>query len=704
MNKKSFLAGVIVTVGCYFAWSEFFQNHNIPGTFDDSAKGASESTQKANQAVFEDLPFEDSLPTVASDGLLTPFEKNIEVETETGMNVVWNREDFEFLDSMEVKPYKDFTVNPSLLRQAKLNNEAGLYKIRNGVYQVRGLDLAVMSFIRGENGWIVVDPLTSKETAAKGMELFFEYLGSKDKVALKDAAVNRVVSAVIFTHSHIDHFGGVFGVLDEKNSESVPVYAPEGFFEEAVSENVLAGNLMGRRASYMYGNLIEAGPKGKVDGGLGKTTSTGAPGIIEPEKQHIVDDNVTIPVDGIDFEFQMANGSEAPAEFMFYVGRYRLLMAAEVITNTIHNISSLRGARTRDARAWVSYIDSVLERFGDKSDVMIASHHWPTKRQSEIVKQLEKTRDSYKFVHDQVLRLANKGYTPNEISAQVALPDSLRKEWYNRGYYGTVSHNARATYDFYFGAWWDGNPANLNPLSPEEEGKRYVEALGGAERVLRLASRAMDDGEYQWVVRLLNNLVFAEPQNMQARYLAADAMEQMGYQAESGPWRNYYLGGAKELRFGLIKVPTVNTTGIASNMTPLMALDSLAVRVNPAAEIPGNIAVDDMNTLIHFTLVGKDRKLEVYTQKLSNSVLKTYEGDRATGDDTGFKQVNVQVSKTEFGEMLSSIVKHGNCDTFAEDHADSIDDVDGLKNYCQVFEVFPTEFGIATPYAVSLPK
>ncbi|MGD8231883.1 alkyl/aryl-sulfatase [Vibrio sp. TRT 1302] len=604
-----------------------------------------------NQSDFED----------ASRGYIATWpEKTIK---DSNGKVIW---DFTKYDFIEQDKNTD-TINPSLLRQAKLNNIDGLFKVKDGVYQVRGFDLSVMSFIRGDKGWVVIDPLISPETAAAGLKL------------LRDKVEDLPVTGVIFTHSHVDHFGGILGVTSQEEIDAgkVDILAPEGFFSHSIAENLMAGNTMSRRASYMYGNLLEASSKGQVDGGLGKTTSSGAPGIVKPT--HIA--TITgqqMKVDGVELEVVMAQESEAPSEFMFYFPQYKTMMAAEVMTHTIHNISTLRGAKTRDASSWAEYIDQALDTYGDKADTMIASHHWPTFGQEKIQNQLEKTRDMYKFVHDQTLRLANKGYTPNEISASITLPDSLGKEWYNRGYYGTVSHNARATYDFYFGAWWDGNPANLNPLTPTEQGTKYVEAMGGEDKVIDLAQTAIKNGEYRWAVTLLNNVTFANPENMDARYLEADAMEQLGYQAESGPWRNYYLGGAKELRQGIKPVATPNTAAIAKNMPFDQFMKYLGVTVKPAA-------ATGLDIKVNIDVKGDGK----YSMDLSNSVLKSY-------SDKQFSQPDLTISMTRqaFENMmtkqstLKQEIKAGNF---------SVSDQEEFNKLMGVFDQFDMWFGVVTP-------
>ncbi|TFH89926.1 alkyl/aryl-sulfatase [Vibrio ouci] len=627
-----------------------------------AAKDASSFTVAKNEQLKQYLNFDNQSDfDDASRGFIATWpEKTIK---DADGKVIW---DFSKYDFIEQDKNTD-TINPSLLRQAKLNNLDGLFKVKDGIYQVRGFDLSVMSFIKGDDGWVVVDPLISPETAAAGLKL------------LRDNVEDLPVTGVIFTHSHVDHFGGILGVTSQEDIDAgkVEILAPEGFFDHSIAENLMAGNTMSRRASYMYGNLLDASSKGQVDGGLGKTTSSGAPGIVKPT--HIA--NITgqeMEVDGVKLEVIMAQESEAPSEFMFYFPQYKTMMAAEVMTHTIHNISTLRGAKTRDASSWAQYIDEALHTYGDKADTMIASHHWPTFGKEKIQNQLEKTRDMYKFVHDQTLRLANKGYTPNEISASIKLPDSLGKEWYNRGYYGTVSHNARATYDFYFGAWWDGNPANLNPLTPTEQGTKYVEAMGGEDKVIDLAETAIEKGEYRWAVTLLNNVTFANPDNMDARYLEADAMEQLGYQSESGPWRNYYLGGAKELRQGIKPVATPNTAAIAKNMPFDQFMNYLGVTVKPEA-------AKGLDIQVNINVEGDGQ----YSMDLSNSVLKSYSDKQFSDAD-----LTITMTRQAFENMMT---KQATLQEEIKAGDFRVSDQVEFNKLMSVFDQFDMWFGVVTP-------
>jgi alkyl sulfatase BDS1-like metallo-beta-lactamase superfamily hydrolase len=418
-----------------------------------------------------------------------------------------------------------------------LNGGHGLFQVTEGIYQVRGYDLSNMTWIRGRSGWIVVDTLTSRETAAAAAALARRELG------------DAPVVAVILTHSHVDHFGGIAGLLndDEQRSGRVRIVAPLGFLEEATSENVLAGIAMGRRASFMYGTNLPRGERGHVDSGLGREPARGTIGLVRPTD--LIDRTPqAMEIDGVRFIFQYAPDSEAPAELTFYLPDRRALCGAELISHNLHNLYTLRGAKVRDALLWSSYIDQALELFGD-AEVVFASHHWPVWGNARVVAYLKRQRDAYRYIHDQTVRLANAGYTPREIAEQLELPATLRSEFAVRDYYGTVRHNAKGVYQAYFG-WFDGNPANLDPLPPAEACVRYVEAMGGAAAVREKAEQAYARGDYRWAATLLDHLVFAAPDDERARELLARTYDQLGYQAESGPWRDVYLSGAHELRHG----------------------------------------------------------------------------------------------------------------------------------------------------------
>ena len=513
-------------------------------TTDSTQKEASSFTKESNDKLLDYLPFSDQTDFEnATKGFIATLESG-EIKDDEG-NVVYSMKQYDFIEGDAPS-----TTNPSLWRQSTLNRLNGLFEVTEGIYQIRGFDLANMTLIAGKTGWIIIDPLLSPPTAKAGLELANQQLGE------------RPVSAVIITHSHIDHFGGIRGVVDEEDvvSGKIPIYAPKHYFESSIGENVLGGNTMGRRASYMYGNLLRKDEKGSLGSGLGQTTSTGLAGILDGTDIIEELDGESRIVDGLKVEFIYTPEAEAPAEMMFYFPELKAFCQAEEISHTFHNLYTLRGAQVRNGQKWSQYIDHVIEKWGDDVEYSFGSHHWPTWGNANIKPYWEAQRDLYRFTHDQTLRLANNGYTPREIAEMLELPENLDKRFANRGYYGSVSHNVRAQYELYFG-WFDGNPANLHKLTPEDGGKKYVEFMGGANNLLAQAKKSYDNGEYRWVAEVVNHLVFADPDNTDARNLLADAYEQLGYVAESGPWRNFYLSGAKELREGVKVLPSPNTAG-----------------------------------------------------------------------------------------------------------------------------------------------
>lgn len=536
---------------------------------DDPGKDATEHTSKANEAVLKQLPFSNRQDFEDTErGFIAPLPDNGVIRDRAG-RPVWDLPGFSFLNEGSSVPD---TVNPSLWRQAQLLTKAGLFKVSDRIYQVRGADLSNITFMEGNTGIIVMDPLISAETAKAALELYYSHRPKKPVVA------------VIYTHSHVDHFGGVKGVAsaEDVSSGRVKIIAPDGFLKAAVDENVMAGNAMTRRAGYMYGNLLSAGPKAMCTAGLGITTSRGTVTLIPPT-DIITRTGQKMTVDGLEFEFQLVPDTEAPAEMHFYLPQLKVLCTAENCCHTLHNVYTLRGAKTRDALAWSKYLNEALERWGDKSDVLLSVHHWPVWGKEKIVDRIRKQRDMYRYLHDQTLRLANQGYTMVEIGEMIHLPEKLATEFYDRGYYGTVNHDVKGVYVKYLG-WFDGNPANLHPLPPVEASTRYVEFMGGADAVMAKARKYYDKGEYRWVAQVMNHVVFAEPDNEAARKLEADALEQLGYQAESGPWRNFYLSGAKELRQGVLKTDAQSTASPDSvTAMPLdLFFDYLGVRLNPA--------------------------------------------------------------------------------------------------------------------------
>ena len=539
---------------------------SLPVLAQEGAKDATAQTKSANDALYGQLPFTDKTDFMnAHKGFIAPLPSEL-IKGKQG-NVVWDPQQYAFIKEGEKAPD---TVNPSLWRQSQLINIGGLFQVTDGVYQIRNLDLSNMTIMEGKEGITVIDPLVSAETAKVGMDLYYKNRGK------------RPVVAVIYTHSHVDHYGGVRGVIDEADVKSgkVKVYAPAGFMKEAVSENIMAGNAMSRRASYMYGNLLKPDAKGQVGAGLGTTTSAGTVTLIEPTN-YITHTGHKEVIDGLTYDFMMAPGSEAPSEMLWYVEEKGMIEAAEDVTHTLHNTYSLRGAKIRDPLAWSKYINDVIGRWGGKANIIIAQHHWPTWGNENVVKLMKSQRDMYRYINDQTLRMANQGLTRDEIAANFKLPSGLEKSWASRGYYGSVSHDVKATYVFYLG-WFNGNPATLNELPPVDAAKKYVDYMGGADAIMQKAKTDYAQGNYRWVAQVTNNIVFADPSNKEARNLEADALEQMGYQAESGPWRNFYLTGAQELRNGVVKGATPNTASpdTVKAMSPEMFFDYLAVHIN----------------------------------------------------------------------------------------------------------------------------
>lgn len=534
----------------------------------DPRKDATAATRAANDALLNQLPFSDISDFAnARKGQIAPLPAEM-IRGQSG-NAIWNPQQYGFITEGAAAPA---TVNPSLWRQSQLINISGLFEVTDGIYQVRNLDLSNMTIIEGAEGITIVDPLISAETAKVGLDLYRQHRGQKP------------VKAVIYTHSHVDHYGGVRGVVDEADvtSGKVKIYAPHGFLDAAVAENVMAGTAMSRRASYMYGNLLPPDPKGQVGAGLGTTTSAGTVTLIPPT-DIITETGQKETIDGLTYEFLMAPGSEAPSEMLWFIEEKKALETAEDATHTLHNTYSLRGAKIREPLPWSKYLNQALTMWGDKVEVMFAQHHWPTWGNTEVVEHLQKQRDLYRYINDETLRMANQGKTMREIAEEVALPESLATFWANRGYYGSLYHDVAATYVLYLG-WFDGNPATLHELPPVDASKRYVEFMGGADAVLAKAKESYDKGDFRWVAEVVNHVVFADPDNKAARNLQADALEQLGYQAESGPWRNFYLTGAKELREGVKQLPTPNTASpdTVRAMTPELFFDYLGVRLNPA--------------------------------------------------------------------------------------------------------------------------
>ena len=629
-----------------------------------SPKPATEATKKINQGFINKLDFTDRRSfDNAKKGFIATLNP-ITIAHDSGSRAAFDLEGLSFLNDEPAE-----TVNPSLWRQAQLNAlNHGLYEVVPGIYQIRSFDIANMTLIKSDSGWIIIDPLTSTEASRTGLALANKELGE------------RPVVAVIITHSHADHFAGILGVMSHEDAESgkVAMIAPEHFVNEALSENVLAGNVMSRRATYMYGNLLPSSPTGFVTTGLGAALSMGNTGFIIPNDL-IKETGETRHIDGVDIEFQMTPGSEAPAEMVFYFPQFKALCMSEITSHHLHNLYTPRGAQVRDALAWAAQINESIDLFGDRLEVEFASHHWPIWGRQEAIEYLKKQRDMYKYIHDQTLRLANHGYIKEEIAEQIKLPESLGKEFYNRDYYGTVHHNARAVYVKYLG-FFDGNPATLFPLPPTEVATRYLEFMGGADAIVEKARGCFDAGDYRWVAEVLNHVVMAEPDHFNARALQADTLEQLGYQSESGPWRNFYLCGALELRQGLPKGAAFGATASMAKSMPLENLyQTMAVRLNgPSAD----------GLVIHLNLDFTDSEPTLLS--IENAVLHAF-----TGKQHQKPNATLRMSAVNFKFMMT-----GNTDAMKLLESGELEmsgDFEALGKFRELFDQFERRFPIVTP-------
>jgi alkyl sulfatase BDS1-like metallo-beta-lactamase superfamily hydrolase len=627
-------------------------------------KPATDATRAVQQHFENKLDFTDRQSfNDAQKGFIATLSP-MTIGHDSGARPAYDLEALAFLDGQAPD-----TVNPSLWRQAQLNaGHHGLYEVVDGIYQIRSFDIANMTLIRGDTGWIIVDPLTSSESSRAGLQLANQELGE------------RPVVAVIHTHSHADHYAGVLGVIthEQANSGEIPVIAPVDFVNEALSENVLAGNVMGRRATYMYGNLLKPSPTGFVTTGLGAALSLGTTGFIIPN-DIVKETGETRNIDGIEIEFQMTMGTEAPAEMVFYFPQFKALCMSEITSHHLHNVYTPRGAQVRDALAWAAQINESIDLFGERLEVQFASHHWPIWGQAAAITFMGKQRDLYKFIHDQTLRLANHGYNKEEIAEQIELPDSLGLEFYNRDYYGTLYANARAVYVKYLG-FFDGNPATLHPLPPVAVAHKYVRYMGGIDSMVESASLDFDKGEYRWVAEVLNHAVMADPDHIAARALLADSYEQMGYQAESGPWRNFYLCGALELREGL---PTGSAYGASAGTIAAIPLENLyqvlAIRLN----------ADQANGLVlKLNLAFTDAEPALLT--IENSVLHAF-----TGRQSDEAAATLGISELNF-KLLMTGQKEGM--QLATDGDLTIDgDPSALAQLAGLFDQFERRFPIVTP-------
>jgi alkyl sulfatase BDS1-like metallo-beta-lactamase superfamily hydrolase len=656
----------------------------------DAPKDATSFTKKANQMAREHFPpgdqrgYED-----AWKGLIEQV-KDLVIENERG-DTVWSLTPY--VDQMSNPPPASppdcpDTVNPSLWRQATLNSIAGLFEVVEGIYQVRAFDMSNMTIIESDTGVVLIDPLISNECAEAALALY-----------RKHRPRSGGVRGVIYTHSHVDHFGGVRGVVsDEALENGAKILAPAGFMEHAVSENVFAGVAMARRAEYMYGPYLAPGNKGQIDAGLGKGQSTGTISLIKPNID-ITHTGQVIPIDGLEIEFQMTPGSEAPAEMNFYFPRYKALCTAENTTHNMHNIQTLRGARVRDALLWSKYLNEAMNLFGHRTEVLFAQHHWPVWNKDPVDNFLKKQRDLYRYLNDQTLRLLNKGYTGIEIAETFRLSPGLEQDWSCRGYYGSVSHNVKGVYDRYMG-WFNGNPSMLHALPPTESSPRYVEAMGGTEAVIAKAAAAFERGEYRWVAELVGHVVFDRSDNpkakelqQRARNLQADALEQLGYQAEPATWRNFYLMGAQELRGEIQKEEPTFSRDMIVELSNEMIFDMFGAQLNGTAAAERQLVMT-----WNFTDI-TDPKDSLWKVEVSNGALSSSAGVATLA---GNPDVQVKLERSALDEVLlgekslEEVVREGRV-TFQKGE-------EGFLWFFSLIEQGDPNFPIVTPKVPALPK
>jgi linear primary-alkylsulfatase len=596
----------------------------------DTAKPASEATKGANAAVLKELPFNNKQAFEDSArGLIAPLENKGMVKNAKGA-VVFDLSRYDYLAGD--KPAPD-TVNPSLWRQAQImQHYTGLFKVTEGIYQVRGLDISNITFIEAPKGVIVMDPLSSAETAKAALDLYRKHRG------------NKPVVAVIHSHSHIDHYGGVMGVVTQKDIQSgkVKVYAPAGYTEAALNESVIGGNRQTRLSGYQYSMLVPPSPTGNMTSGLGLGPSMGTVTFAVPT--NLINKPVqTETIAGLEFEFMLAPDTEAPAEMFFYIPKYKALSTAEDAVHTLHNVYSLRGAKVRSAYNWGKYLKLADERWGAKAEVLYAPHHWPIWGHKRISEHLTKQSAAYKYINDQSIRLANSGYDMVEAAEMIKLPEALQSEWGLRGYYGTVNHDVKAAIDKQFG-WYNGNPATLHPLPRVEAAKRYVDYMGGTDAIVAKAKADFDKGDYRWVMQVLMQVVYADPSNMAARNLMADASEQLGYQTEAGTWRGWYLSAAKDLREGVKPLQVVNfaSPDTVAAMPLELFFDYLSIRLDgPRAE----------GKTIKLNLNLPDTK-DKYLLEVQYGVLQYHKGQQAKNADA-----SLTLDRTTLNQIIGGNLK-----------------------------------------------
>ncbi|MFG1481883.1 alkyl sulfatase dimerization domain-containing protein [Halobacteriovorax sp. HFRX-2_2] len=637
-------------------------------TFSNDSKPASRYTLDAHKAVTQELNFDDDRDFKDSQkGFIAKLEGPI--KSKDGMKEIFDPAKFPSLT--QGKPPE--TVNPSLWRQSQLTSINGLFRVSDHIYQVRGIDLANVSFIRGKKGWIIIDPLMTTETAKTALDL------------VRKNVENLPVTAIIFTHSHIDHFGGVYGMASKRELESgkIQVIAPKDFVYESVSENVIAGTAMSRRAEYMYARTLDFGPQGSVGTGLGSYTPSGEYAIARPTTT--IDKDRSLLVDGVTIDFMFTPGAEAPTEMMAYFPRDNALCGAEILSHTMHNVQTLRGAQVRDSLMWSKHIQRALEKYS-KADILFGSHHWPTFGNDRVVSHMASQRDLYKFIHDQSVNRLNKGLSGTELADSIELNKNLARNFANRGYYGSLSHNTRAVYDKYLG-FFDGNPAHLNPLPDVESAKKTIAYMGGAGDVLEMAIKDYKAGEYRFVAEVLNKLVFAQPKNVKAKQLLADAYEQLAYQSENATWRNFYVQGAQELRYGVgMPAPPTASPAILSQMDSELLLDYLSVRVNSekanGADLTLELNITDRNEKYYLTL---------RNSVLNYSMKKPQEQNRQLASDDN---ASISLKHGQFVKLAMGAVSFAELD---EKNINYSGDKKVFDDLNETLDTFPNTFNIVTP-------
>lgn len=630
-----------------------------------AAAPASQHTIRHHNQVLEHLPFADKTDfTDAQKGLIYR-EPALTIKHEDG-RVVWDLSTYKAFITQEKEA--PLTVNPSLWRMSQLNLLDGLYQVQDNIYQVRGYDLSNITFIRGQTGWIVFDVGTSKETAAAALDL------------IKTHIADLPIKAVIYSHPHVDHFAGIKGIVNEQDvlDGKVVIIAPAGFMAHAINEGVITGNVMKRRASYMYGAFLPRDAEHSVGSGLGMTNPLGTLTLISPTL-NIQQSREKHTIDGVEMEFQLTPGTEAPVEMNIFLPQLKAMWMAENTTHTMHNILSLRGTQVRDAKLWAYYINETIDLYGPEIEVVFQSHHWPVWENERIDRYLRKQRDLYKFIHDRTVNLMNKGYTGKEIAEKIALPPSLDQFWSGRGYYGTLKHNARAVYQYYMG-WYDGNPSSLDALPPEIEAKKYLDYIG-RDQLLRKAKADYQQGNYRWVATVVKHAVYADDSDTEAKELLANAYEQLGYQAESGPWRSIYLQGALELRKGApsIEPPKGTSSDILNAMDPGLIFDFLAVRLN--AEKVQDL---ELGIAFHFTDLAT-----TYTVFIENSVLNHSTKSRHPVSTT------LHLNQTTFNDIQSQRLTWKEAIQSGQVKLEG--DPKTLLTFGQLFEPFELWFNMVTP-------